>query len=124
MNTQEMFDTIVTHARTQGKKAEVKDPSSSTGYSCVYRGDNGEKCFVGALITEEFYTTEIEERAVTSCLVEQAVEKSIGRELTGTEIELLVDMQVIHDTHPITEWENDFQYYAGKFNLTYTAPTT
>ena len=57
MTNQEAFETMVRHAREQGGR------SLNSQGKCRYRGQNGTKCFVGALIPDAEYTVMLEGRS-------------------------------------------------------------
>lgn len=50
LTRQEAFDTALTHLRKQGCKSVTSDT-----LRCAYRGRNGTKCAIGALIPDEKY---------------------------------------------------------------------
>ena len=54
LSRQEMFDKVCQHLRTQKKRSFKSDFNESSQGTCVYRGPNGTKCAVGALIPDEF----------------------------------------------------------------------
>lgn len=47
MTAQEIFDLVWDHLITK------ESPKSMKGYECMYRGPNGTKCAVGALVTDD-----------------------------------------------------------------------
>lgn len=53
-NEQEVFDDIVAYAKTMSSK------SADSRNHCYYRTQSGNKCLVGALITDEEYTADID----------------------------------------------------------------
>lgn len=55
MEPQEIFDTVAKHLFAQGKRSILNN-----GVSCAYRGADGLKCAVGALIADEEYTEEMD----------------------------------------------------------------
>lgn len=112
-SNQEVFDRVVVHARHQNCKSE-------NGSICLYRGPNGTKCFVGALITDESYDHSLE----TNTVVEHDVRKAL--QASGINIThqfFLRDLQKIHDLNDVCSWEDSFKDFAHKYDLTYTAPT-
>ena len=108
---QQMFNDILVHSRKQNRKAMLGD-------TCVYRTDDGRKCFVGALILDEFYTPDCERWSLTSLrtVLSAALRKSgIDTNDSGS-IQLLRDLQCIHDYYDIDEWETqlcNFAHYTG-----------
>lgn len=99
LTMQQIFDKCITHLRTQ------KVPSIEAG-DCLYRGPNGLKCAVGALITDEAYKDSLEdlpvrEDKVIRALVESGVlyEECLKHEsVESDKIDLLSDLQHLHDT--------------------------
>lgn len=94
MTTQEIFDTVARHLLTQGARSMVPDGPRM----CAYRGAEGRKCAVGVLIKDEFYRPALERQGMTP-VVKRAVEKSVGRELTQDEEDLLQVLQAVHDSN-------------------------
>lgn len=114
---QMFFDKAVAHARKQKCASMDND-------SCYYRGPNGTKCFVGALIKDEFYNPGLENNAARDELVIAAVRKSFGlSKLTLDEENLLERLQTVHDDALVENWEQAFYEIAEDYGLTYT-PTT
>lgn len=52
---QQMFDAVARHLLTQNQKCH-----DAEGVHCAYRGPNGLKCAIGALIPDDVYTSEME----------------------------------------------------------------
>jgi len=59
LTKQETFDKVAVHLIKQGKQ-------SVSGYSggCAYRGDNGLRCAVGALIPDDLYDDEMDNEGI------------------------------------------------------------
>lgn len=103
MTMQQMFDVMVSHMKAQGHKAV------SNG-RCAYRGDDGSKCAVGALIKDEYYSEGIEGLGVGRLALRQggswplgkALSQSLGMDILSRGHErtlaMLSDMQDVHDT--------------------------
>jgi hypothetical protein len=113
MNKQEVFDTVVNHLRQQRCKAV-----SSEGSRCAYRGDGRTKCAVGAVIPDDEYGEWMEGQGVVNVL-EDPRAAALRERLTGN-VEMLTQLQAVHDFHMIEEWERDFQNIASWHGLTYT----
>lgn len=120
MTTQDIFNKSVLGVVKQGKQ-------SGEGQTCSYRtGDL--KCVVGHLIDDEHYNTDLEGYGFNNDQVLSAVEKSIGRDISGDENCLLGDLQDLHDFKPpdIKTSDADFIDYfkitsaivAKKYSLT------
>lgn len=98
MNTQQIFDTVVTHLLTQNAR------SFGEAWTCAYRGEGGRMCAVGCLIKDEHYRPDLEGISVDSVSVMVAVEASLGRTLDQQEAYLLRGLQATHDSVPTQEW--------------------
>ena len=59
---QEIFDQVVDHLLTQGKRSIDKNIGSGNG--CAYRTSSGLSCAVGCLISDEEYRKSFEKRNV------------------------------------------------------------
>jgi hypothetical protein len=66
MNAQEIFDTAVRHLFTQGKRGgkQANYYYGSEGFKCQYRGEDGTKCAVGALIPDELYDPLMDRKSI------------------------------------------------------------
>ena len=60
MTPLEIFDAVVEHAYKQGGPAFVRFTRNDQDLACTYRNDNGRKCFIGALISDEDYRPEMD----------------------------------------------------------------
>lgn len=117
MNTQEVFNTVVNHLRKQGCKAKGHSLSEyEDNEICAYRGMGGNKCAVGCLIKDEFYSPSLEGKAIGHYEVKDAVRKSIGDFDSKTEW-VLGKLQSIHDVQKPEDWEEDFVDAAEFFKL-------
>jgi len=98
--------------------------------SCAYRGEDGTKCFIGALITDEAYDWRLECQGVSSHEVAQALRGSGVDMQTTEDFNLCTRLQAIHDENFLGEfdtlqhWEAGFKGIARAFDLTYTPPAT
>lgn len=119
MNTQDIFDTVARHLLTQRKQ------SRRTATLCGYRDrdDKQLKCAAGCLIADEHYSEDLEGAMVNAANVRAAVERSIGRELTGaiddprSEISLLYSLQSVHDSAAVGRWPERLRSVATDFEL-------
>ena len=105
MTNQEAFETMVRHARGQGGR------SLNGKGKCRYRGKNGTKCFVGALIPDADYTVMLEGKPAMTLL------RSLPC-LRGLSPAMLDRMQGIHDRVEREAWESAFSAVAHNFQLT------
>ncbi len=118
MTKQEIFDTVVSHLRTQGCKALCAG-------NCVYRGPNGTKCAMGALIPDELYAERMEGMSAGMVLESYPeLEKLLGGDRASDNGRLLTALQETHDNWDPSDWESRFEYQANKHNLVYTKENT
>lgn len=132
MNRQEVFDTIVTHLRTQGK------PARAAVGNCRYRMEDpnsGEvlRCAIGCLIPDELYSPEMEGAGVTPLIFDAEFK---GYELpeilinaSADDRDFLSQLQRVHDQglswdeHGLTKaGEERMRQIANDFHLRYEAP--
>ena len=117
MNTQQAFDIMVQHLRQQGR------PSRYDATGCRYRGPDGTKCAVGALIPDSLYRSGMEGLTIKSLVIEDRdVYGELCNLLDSIDLQLLEEMQTIHDHHTPANWERSFKECAEEFGLNYTAP--
>ena len=100
---QEIFDQVAKHLLEQA------EPSISDENGCAYRGDNGLKCAVGCLITEDQYedTYRDFEGKVADSL--PGVDGHVG--------EFLDELQRIHDAIDPLLWRGELVKLARANNL-------
>lgn len=104
MNNQEAFNKMVQHLRFQKVESISKDGT------CMYRGPNGLKCAVGALIPDEEYRLEFE-KSIASNVAKKCPS------LDGIDKNFLDKMQNAHDNVAIRFWEDEFKEIAEEFDL-------
>lgn len=94
MNRQEIFDTALAHLRKQGK------PAMNKGGVCMYRGPGGTMCAVGALIPDDLYVFDMENRSASS-VVEQwpALAQHLQVETYDDSVFLRNMQHNLHDTY-------------------------
>jgi hypothetical protein len=104
---QEAFNVAVEHLRKQGRPA-LKD------YNCHYRTEEGNKCAIGALISDEFYSPDMEGWDATVPPVAEALRAS-GWDLDST---FALELQLLHDGQA-WRWdlEKDAKSFAKSYNL-------
>lgn len=59
MQAQEIFDAVSKHLFNQGRRS-MRLTSRRGMFFCAYRGNNGLKCAVGALISDEIYNPDMD----------------------------------------------------------------
>jgi hypothetical protein len=107
---QEVFDHVVNHLRKQGQRSLDRHGH----WQCAYRGDNGLKCAAGCLIADDEYDASFEGNGWRGLFLEKLVPEA--------HIALIAQLQYVHDSGVVAEWEDEFWICAKKFNLEYTAP--
>lgn len=110
MNIQQIFDKVYVHLLTQNAR-------SADESGCLYKNPAGLKCAVGCLIPDEFYDPDIEGASTRNKLLENILIKSLG-ELSSEKLNLLDQLQQLHDDTPVTSWEGLLKKLAIKWNLT------
>lgn len=105
---QELFDRISKHLLNQNKR------STDHRGDCRYRGDNGLKCAVGAIISDKKYSEKIEGCTVyTSSVIECLPVRYQG---VGS-INFIGKLQRLHDMTPVSLWKESLKEIAAKHNL-------
>ena len=110
-DTQEAFDTIVTHLRQQGERAVTEDDGGNR--VCRYH-HGGLKCGVGCLIPLDLYLPEFENKGVDRLLHDYS---SIEQLFQNVPPAFLINMQEIHDLTDPNSWEYAFKGIAKKYHL-------
>lgn len=93
MDTQTLFNTVATHLLTQSAK-------SISNRECRYRGDDGLSCAAGCLIPDDQYDQTLEGSGVGHRKVLAVLEGIVEPE----DIDLLRDLQLVHDYDPVRQW--------------------
>lgn len=113
MTKQEIFDKVVAHLRAQGGKA------LNENQMCQYRARDGAKCAIGCLILDEHYSKSLEGENVDQVLVYDALRAS---GMPSKAIDLVRELQKVHDCVRTNQWEVEFVIVAGLHGLAYAAP--
>jgi hypothetical protein len=104
----EVFDYIVTHLRKQGRKSLISEHRTQ----CVYwEKKNDLHCAAGCLIAPDEYQSDFEGYSWSTLV------RNYG--ISANHRNLISDLQCIHDTKRVEEWEEHFFTTAGNYNLTY-----
>jgi len=103
MKLQDIFNKASAHLSAMDGPCTLSD----NGVSCAYRDGKGGMCAVGVFITEEFYTSAIENVGIADgskgYLVRQVVARSMGLDaLTNEQVSLFSALQDAHD-----EWDSE-----------------
>lgn len=93
LSKQEIFDLVCEHL------AQQKMRCVSNAGCCVYRGPNGLKCAIGALIPDDLFTPEMEYETISNLLLhDDATSKRLCNLFGGTSnLEFLSSLQEAHD---------------------------
>ena len=100
MELQDIFNKASEHL-------SAMDGPCMDGSSCAYRDGKGGMCAVGVFITDEHYTSAIENVGIADgskgYLVRQVVARSMGLDaLTNEQVSLFSALQDVHD-----DWDSD-----------------
>lgn len=117
MTAQEVFDKVIKGLIEQGQK-------SFSQHKCFYRleTDNGcLKCAVGLLIPDDEYDEKMETKVVAAIYEFDSLSEET-RELLETHLDLLGDMQYIHDFREVEEWPISFKNLANQLDLDWKFP--
>jgi hypothetical protein len=94
VNEQLAFDTVAKHLLAQ------KEQCTDDHGGCRYRNEKGQKCAIGCLIPDSQYRPELEGEKI-SCT---SVQAAIGPEFQAASLELMGNLQEIHDDYDPSEW--------------------
>jgi hypothetical protein len=115
---QRIFDIVARHLLTQKKPAVVQ---GLYGPACAYRGANGTKCAIGALIDDQHYTKSLE--GLSTMMLSWAAGRNLHKALTDSGVKfaelnvyLLRDLQRIHDEVAAFDVKDVVEHW--KFQLT------
>ena len=101
----------IIHARALNP---IRSANKNTGF-CMYRSDNGTCCFVGSLIKDEYYNTNLESNTALDVRVQKAVELSLNG---NPDPFFLRRAQHIHDTIKPENWLKELEKLAKEYSLT------
>lgn len=106
-NKQLVFDTVAEHLLKQGKQSFYID--NNFVEVCAYRGHGGLKCAAGCLIPDEQYDSSIESIGWCKLVYDRVVSHNC--------LDLISDLQHIHDTVNPKDWLLCLHEYADKKGL-------
>lgn len=108
LSRQDVFNTVYTHLLTQGAR-------SIDGFGeCLYRAPDGRRCAAGVLIADRFYHPSMEGISARVEVVVDALKKS---GVASEDIELVQDLQDLHDDIPVEDWQEELERIAKKYEL-------
>lgn len=105
LTSQEMFDTVARHLLTQGRRSLRGAGPSAV---CAYRGWDGTKCAIGAIIPDDEYDPIMEGITVESMRV-----STICRDT----LPLAIRLQFVHDQIRPGDWPRALLKLAESFDL-------
>lgn len=108
MTDQEIYDIVAKHLLTQKVKSDYCNPHGIR--LCKYRGPNNLKCAFGILITDEEYDPDMEGSSAHSI-----IQSTLTRYRNN--IQLISELQSIHDKLSPYEWYDSLKKVAGEYNL-------
>lgn len=136
MTLQEIYNKIKQHLLSQNERSIASVPSihdDEENDVCAYRSGNGNlKCAVGALITDDAYSKELEDKpwynpVVAKALVESGVEvEAYSKSSNGSFTDwlnadptrkLLDTAQSIHDIEEVELWQGELEFLATELGL-------
>lgn len=106
MNDQEAFTVAAEHLLRQSERSVAEDSGA-----CMYRGKEGLKCAVGILIPDEFYREDMEGLAVNDLMVKFPSIRQLFRDVN---LDLLDELQGIHDSHMPKYWRRALHKLASR----------
>lgn len=124
---QQIFDNVVTNLRKQGCKSEAMMPPDFNGdcnMGCAYRTPEGHKCAAGWELPDEHYDPSFENQTVympTNSDGTKITQKFLELGYTSDNLRLLNNLQDVHDSHKVENWETEFVRVAKDYNLTMPA---
>lgn len=107
MTDQEAYETVCRHLLTQRQKSRAEVGGDVV---CAYRGEDGRKCAIGCLISDDQYRPDME------CNTVRGLVESHGLVLCPSTA-LLRDLQVLHDTMPVDRWRRELELLGRRFGL-------
>ena len=98
MTPQEIYDTVAKHLFTQGRRSGDDRPQRG-GFQCRYRGAEGTKCAVGAVMPDEAYDPDMEGHSIVGLFDPDATAEGGFKLPTWMKenLKLLVSLQDAHD---------------------------
>lgn len=109
MNNQEAFNIAARHLLKQGRRSVIEPQ-----LSCAYRGADGLKCAVGALIPDELYEPRFEGIGVGTL---KWKEPTFREHFAGVSVWVLNELQHVHDLKPPETWRTELQRVGQKYQL-------
>lgn len=117
MTKQEIFTKVKNHLLTQNARS-IDDGSIDDDIGmCRYRGSNGLMCAVGCLIPDDMYDPSMEGVSVDAIRQDnEALDEYLGSYST---INLLTDLQHLHDRRAVGSWPEELRRIAKLYDLNF-----
>jgi hypothetical protein len=116
MTRQETFDLAAKHLLTQNVRSEgdiIVNGRKAPTPGCRYRGPNGTKCAIGALIPDKYYEPNLEGLACDVYPVSNTLRA------LGHDVELCRKLQLVHDARAPWTWGYNLRILAEEYDLEY-----
>jgi len=95
MNRQEIFNKVYDYAKTMQRPSYYMEDGISP--TCAYRGTNGNKCLIGALIPDSLYCKEMESNVIDIVLAEYPELDDYFEMEEYEDVQFLSQLQSCHD---------------------------
>lgn len=113
--TTELSDDFIRDCKTAIADVIKQGHVSVLNGKCAYRGCDGDKCVVGMMISDEYYTPDIENNTPSDSPVSSAVSRSLGYDLNYDMICVLQELQAIHDSQNFGDLEPMIDEFESNF---------
>ena len=104
---QQVFDQVAKHLLEQGRKSSKLIGGEDE--ICLYRGPEGTMCAAGCLIADDEYKDDMERMSWISLVGHNRVPR--------THMNLISDLQVIHDEREPSTWREELLEISKRFDL-------
>lgn len=127
LTNQEAFNIMVRHLRRQHHKC------FGDNGECAYRGNDGDMCAVGVIIPNKMYDKSFEGSRILDLLTHDSYDddcmyyklsikakikiKQLKKFLSNVDVNMLIDMQLIHDCERVGSWDRYFEKVAVQYGL-------
>jgi len=115
MQAQEIFETVVKHLMTMGRRSGYVEPNGMPdgNFACRYRTKHGDKCAAGIFIPDELYLDNMEGLSIQTVINDNP---ALPRWMAEHR-QLLGRLQLIHDREYWDRLESGFRAVADDFEL-------
>lgn len=123
MTSQQVFNLILLHLRTQqAKSVRTIQVWKRQEIECALRGDEGRKCPAGLFIRDDEYDAkQMEGWTFSSILADKKCPKGLKDRHTE-HIDLIEACCFLHDFSRLEDFEEELSFLASTFGLSYVAP--